>query len=290
MAEVGYVPDLVARSMSQQRTRTVAALVPNLFDPAFAVMIQGLSEVVSAGGMRLLLGNTDYSPEEEERLVIALLGHRPEGLALTGTTHTVTLKRLLRQAAIPVVEMWNMTRNPLDMAVGFWNQAAGEAITNHMIARGYRRIGFVGRPRRGNERTAARQRGYRLAMQAAGLEVQRSWILETDGHMDAGTRAFDRLSLGREIEAVVVTGDTVATGIFLEALARGLRIPDDLAISGFGDLPIAARLPGGLTTVRIDSYEVGRQAGNLILTRARGEPVASRVIDAGFEVTPRGST
>lgn len=290
MSDIGYVPDLVARSMSQQRTRIVAAFVPTLFDPAFANIIQGLSDTVTAGGMRLLLGNTQYSPVEEERLVTAVLGYRPEALALTGTTHTPALRRLVAQAGIPVVEMWNLTRRPLDMIVGFLNQAAGHAITRHLIERGYRRIGFVGRPTEGNERTAARQRGYRAAMKEAGLPVRDEWVLETDTHMDSGARAVDQLPVGREIEALVVTGDSVATGVFLAAMSKGIRIPQQLAVTGFGDLPISRHLPGGLTTVGIDSYAVGRISGELLLDRIASKPVKKRIVDVGFTIQARGSS
>lgn len=290
MSDIGYVPDLVARSMSQQRTRIVAAFVPTLFDPAFADIIQGLSDVLTEGDVRLLLGNTQYSAVEEERLVSGILGYRPEGLALTGTTHTPALRRLIEQSRIPIVEMWNFIERPLDMVVGFRNQAAGHAITRHLIERGYRRIGFIGRPTKGNERTAARQRGYRTAMSEAGIAVHDEWVLETGTQMEAGAKAIEQLPVVKEIEALVVTGDTVAAGAYLAATSRGIKIPEELAITGFGDLAISRHLPGGLTTVGIDSYGVGRISGQLLLDRIGGRPVKKRVIDIGFEIIARGSS
>ncbi|MCC6304486.1 MAG: LacI family DNA-binding transcriptional regulator [Rhodobacteraceae bacterium] len=290
MSEIGYVPDLVARSMSQQRTRFVAAFVPTLFDPAFANIIQGLSDVLTAGSVHLLLGNTQYSVEEEGRLATAILGYRPVALALSGTTHAPALLRLISRAGIPVVEMWNFVDRPLDMVVGFRNQAAAHTITRHLIERGYRRIGFIGRPTEGNERTAARQRGYRAAMREAGLTVRKDWVLETGTQMEAGAQALDQMPVVREIEALVVTGDTVAAGVLLAALSRGIRVPEQLAVTGFGDLPISRHLPGGLTTIGIDSYAVGRISGQLLLDRIEGLPVKKRIVDVGFEVLARGSS
>lgn len=290
MQRVGYVPDLVARSMAQQRTRIVAAFVPTLTDSIFASTIQGLSDAIAADGLQLLLGNTQYSLEVEERLVRAVLGRRPDALALTGTTRTEPLRRLLLQAQVPTVEMWNLVDDPLDMAVGFSNRAAGRALTRHLIARGYRRIGYVGRPVGGNERAEARRDGYRDALREAGLETRSTWLWETETSMSTGEEAIDRLAGDGGVDAIVFSGDNPAAGAILACQSRGIAVPDELAICGFGDFEIARRVPGGLTTVRIDSYGIGHAAGTLLLRAVAGDRAADRCVDLGFEIVVRGST
>jgi LacI family gluconate utilization system Gnt-I transcriptional repressor len=290
MQEVGYVPDLVARSMAQQRTQVVAAFVPTLMDSIFASTIQGLSDAIAAAGLQLLLGNTQYSLEEEERLVRAVLGRRPDAIALTGTTHREPLRRMLAQAQIPVVEMWNLIPDPLDMAVGFSNRAAGRALTQHLIERGYRRIGYVGRTVQGNERAAARRDGYKEALRDAGLETRPEWVWEVETSMGTGEEAVEALALPHALEAIVFSGDNPAAGAILACHDRGIAVPGELAVSGFGDFEIARRVPGGLTTVRIDSYGIGRAAGEMLLRAVGGDRTGERRVDLGFEIVVRGST
>jgi LacI family transcriptional regulator, gluconate utilization system Gnt-I transcriptional repressor len=290
MLAVDYVPDLVARSMAQQRTGVVAAFVPNLMDPIFVSTIQGLGDVLAGGGLHLLLGNTQYRMADEDGLVSAALGRRPDALVLSGTTHTDRLRRLVLQSGIPIVETWNYTDEPIDWVVGFSHADAGFAQTRHLLDRGFRRIGYFGRPTDGNERAAGKQRGYRLAMAEAGLAVLPEWVVEVDTSMQAGAVAIDRLVTQLKLEAIVFSGDHAAAGAYLTCLARGIRVPQDVALCGFGDHEIAAMIPGGLTTIRVDAYGIGRTAGEMILSALRGDTAAERLVDVGFDLVVRSST
>jgi LacI family gluconate utilization system Gnt-I transcriptional repressor len=290
IAATGYVPDLVARSMAQRRTRIVAGFVPSLRDSIFADTTQGLSDELTRSGLQLLLGNTQYDPAREHELVAAMLGRRPDAIALTGAAHAPALRRLLREARIPVVEMWSLGGRPIDLAVGLSNRQAARVAAAHLVARGYRRIGFVGRPVAGNDRARDRQSGYRDALRDAGLPAPPEWVWETDTTLEAGRAALDRLALPHRLDALLFSGDNTAAGALLACLERRISVPGRLAICGFGDLPIARALPGGLTTIRVDSYGIGARAGGLLvhaLADARPRP---RRIDVGFELVPRGST
>jgi LacI family gluconate utilization system Gnt-I transcriptional repressor len=288
--DTGYVPDLVARSMAQQRTRIVAGFVPTLLDSIFASSIQGLSDAISRDGLQLLLGNTNYDMLDEERLVLAMMGRRPDAVVLTGLSHTNKLRRLLRGAGVPVVEIWSVGASPIDLAVGMINRDAGRAITTHMIARGRRRIGYVSRPTQGNDRARDRRQGYLDALADAGLPSAEEWRWETETTIDAGAEAVERLALAHDLDALVFSGDNTATGALLACMARGIAVPQRLAIGGFGDLPIATMLPGGLTTIRIDAYGIGRKAGELIVAALAGQRPRRRSIAISFELVVRGST
>ena len=159
-----------------------------------------------------------------------------------------------------------------------------------MIARGRRRIGYVSRPTAGNDRAWDRRQGYLDALAEAGLSAPEAWRWETETTIDAGAAAVERLALAHGLDALVFSGDNTATGALLACLARGIAVPKTLAISGFGDLPIAGMLPGGLTTVRIDAYGIGCTAGDLIVAALTGHRPKQRSIDVGYEVIVRGST
>ncbi|WP_308918042.1 LacI family DNA-binding transcriptional regulator [Jannaschia sp. LMIT008] len=289
MQAVDYVPDLAARGMAKQRSDIVAVLVPTLLDPIFVDMVRGLEGVLAAHGMHLLIGDTGYDPDREEAFVAAALGRRPDGLVLTGTQHTPRARRLAAGSGVPVVETWGIEGEPIDRAVGYDQRAAALALTRHVLDRGYERVAYVGRPVSGNGRAAAKRDGYLAALRAAGMAVVPELLMECVTSMEAGKDAIKRLVRRGGADAIVFSGDRIAAGAFLHCLDTGLRVPDDVAVCGFGDHDIARLLPGGLTSVRADSVQIGRLAGEAIVD-GRVDDGGPRSVDIGFEVVVRGST
>ena len=141
---LGYVRHAGAGALASRESRLVAALVSTLGGSIFTSTIAGLGAELRDADHELLLGTTDYSPASEEALLETTLGRRPDGLVLSTDRHTERVRALLRRAKVPVVEIWQLPAQPLDMAVGFSNLAAGRAITTALVDWGYRRIGFVG--------------------------------------------------------------------------------------------------------------------------------------------------
>ena len=136
VAELDYVPDLVAGGLAAKRSRLVAVIVSTLENSIFAATVEGLTTVLRDDGYAVLLGASGYSRETEEKLVRATLGRRPDGLVLTGDLHTPAARRLLRASGIPVVETWELPDDPLDLSVGFSNRDAGAAMVRTL--HGYR--------------------------------------------------------------------------------------------------------------------------------------------------------
>ncbi|MFN8924463.1 MAG: LacI family DNA-binding transcriptional regulator [Rhodospirillales bacterium] len=290
MRAIGYVPDLMARALTTQRSGIVAALVPTLTDPGFARSMEGLINVLGRQGLQLIFGNTQYDSGTEERVASALLGRRPDALVLTGTTHTDAFRRVIAAAGIPVVEMWHLDDGPIDMAVGIRNRDASRDSVRHLSATGRRSLAYVGRPVRDNERAAARQQGFLAAAAEAGIVVPATHVIETATSMAVGAEVVERLVVPGVVDGIAFSGDDAAAGALMRCLALGIDVPGSLSIVGFGDHPIASLLPGGLSTVRIDGMEIGIHAANLILRALSGQPVARRVVDVGYQLILRGST
>ena len=290
--ELNYVPNSVAGSLASRRTRVVAMLVPTLGNSIFAETVDGAAERLTQDGFQLMLGNTGYSQELEDQLTLAFLGRRPEGLILTGTRHSPTTLRVLHDAGIPIVETWELPETALDLAVGFSNANAARDMTAHMLARGYRQIVMLGRPPGMERRNDQRLQGYAGAMQAQGLSprfVHSSRPL--DQHMTAGAAGLH--DLRREYpdaDAVFCADDIHAAGLLFECQRLGLAVPDDLAIAGFGDFPVAAGVHPRLTTVRIPGHDIGRTAAELILDRRNGADIPDTSFDLGYEIIPRETT
>jgi LacI family transcriptional regulator, gluconate utilization system Gnt-I transcriptional repressor len=293
VAQLGYVPDRVAASMSSRVTQMIGAVVPTLRFSIFADTLQGLSDVVAAEGYDLLLANSAYRIEAEEHLVRTLLGRRPDALVLTGFTHTAATKALLRAARIPLVETWEAADAPLDMAVGYSNFEAARAMTKALLAAGRSRVAFVNSPSGMNERARRREEGYARAMEEAGSPVL-AFTLPfdlDDIRIEAGGQALAHvLERAPEADAVFFTSDIYAVGALLECRRRGWEVPGRIAVAGFHDLDIARLSQPTLTSVRVPAYEIGRQAGRLLTARLSGEPVPERSVTLPFEIVAREST
>ena len=139
-----YVPNLTAGSLASNRSRIVAAIVPTIANSIFSDTIDGVAQALAPHRYQLLLGQTQYRPLAEAELVDAFLGRRVDGLILTGVKHARGVRTRLQQAAIPVVETWDLTSRPIDMVVGFSNRAAGQAAARYLAEKGYGSLGFIG--------------------------------------------------------------------------------------------------------------------------------------------------
>ena len=289
--DVGYVPNELAGGLRTfNRTKLVAAIVPSVRNSLFAATSHGMADALRARGVNLMLGDSHYSPDEEEDLVTAFLAQRPCGIVLHDAVRSAHARKLLLKSGIPIVEVGDLTRRPLDMVVSYSNFAAAKAMTRHLIARGYRRIGFASLATAVTARSAARLRGYNAALREAGLTANPAHIVEVEGGFASGARALVKL-VTAGADAIFFAGDVLAVGAALECQRRGWKVPGRIAIASFDDHEIASQVSPPLTALRIPRYEIGRRAAELILERHNGiRPRAAVIMDMGFDVLARAST
>lgn len=286
--ELGYVPDLIAGSLSSGRSRIVAALVSTLANAVFAETVDGLTDTLRSHGYQLLLGTTDYSAETEEALVRAVLGRRPDGLVIAAGEHTERTRSSLERAGIPIVETWDLPPRPLGLAVGFSNVAAGRTMTEALAGWGYRRIAFAGGDPADSLRGRLRRDGYRQALGALDRPPIELAVGPGPVTMPAGAGAVRTLLReGSEADALFCVSDQVAAGALAECRRRGIEVPGRLAIAGFGDFDIAGDDALELTTVRVPKYEIGARAAALLVELLAGNEVQTPVVDLGFEIVRR---
>ncbi|MGO4329002.1 LacI family DNA-binding transcriptional regulator [Cupriavidus sp. 2TAF22] len=280
----GYIPNLLAGSLKSRRSLTVAALVPNIAVAQFLPTIKALTDALDAAGYQLILGQTGYDHAREEALLGTMISRRPDGIIVTGLIHSQVSRDRLRRAGIPVVETWDLTDRPVDMAVGFSHLKVGSAIAGFFLGKGWHRLGIATGD---DQRAAVRREGF---LSTVGHDVPTA-VVPAPSSLALGRQALSEL-LGRDpgIEAIYCSSDQLAQGVITEALARGLRIPQDLAVCGFGDADFAAHMVPSLTTVQVDGAHIGKLAARMLLDECRGEAVAERVVDVGFRIVERGST
>ncbi len=290
LSETGYTPDLIARGLASSRSGLVAAVIPVLTNSLIAEIMQGLTDALAPAGLHLLIGASGFSAAEEEVLVRAFLSRRVDALYLTGMIHTAGTIRMLKQAGIPVVEGGNLGGNAIDMVVGYCNSEAARAVTRYLVRQRYRSIGYIGAHPADNDRARDRRRGFEEALKAAHRHVDPRLCIETTLDLEAGASAMATLLTRRAgLRAVFCSADALAVGALYECQRRGLRVPDDVAIAGFDDIPIAAQIVPALTTLRVPRYEIGHRAGTMIRDRLEGRPVARRIVDTRYELVPRDS-
>ena len=293
--ELGYVLDLSAGSLSSKRSGFVAALIPSINNSNFADTARGLTDALAGSGLQLLLAYTDYSVEQEEELIGSMLRRRPEAIVVTGGSHTARARKLLDNSGIPVVETWDLPKKPVRHVVGFSNAEASKALVRYLHGKGYRRIAFIGGTTNRDTRGADRRAGYERAMAELGLTESRVISFGTPPiSMRQGGEAVVRLvEEWPEVEAAICVSDLSAFGAVMECNRRKWKVPQRIAIAGFGDFEISSCCHPAITTVGVHCYDIGNRAGDLLLRAIEGEragvPVARETIITEFEVIARDS-
>lgn len=289
--DLGYVFDSTASNLRSQKTDFVAVTIPSMNNANFAETLRGLSEGLQARGLQILLGYTDYDTAEEERLIEQLLRRRPEAIVVTGGRHTPRARRLLANAGIPVIETWDLPEAPIGHVVGFSNAAAVRGMVDHFVARGYRRIAFIGGDADRDTRGSDRRAGFVAAMQAHGLDATRLIAAGAPPiSMREGAEAMGNL-LDRlpDTDAVICVSDLSAFGALTECLRRNVDVPGRIAIGGFGDYEIADVAVPSLTTINPFPREIGARAAALILDALDGKRTEPAVIEIEPELLIRQS-
>jgi LacI family gluconate utilization system Gnt-I transcriptional repressor len=284
----GYVPNLLAGGLASKRTRLVAALVPSITNAIFVDTVQALTDRLWEAGYQVLLGLSGYPATREEALLSAVLCRRPDAIYLTGINHTPHVRQRLIAAGIPVVETWDMTPTPIDMLVGFSHEDVGVAVARHLLARGHREFGMIWAD---DARALARQRGFLGELAAQGCAGAQVVTVPAPSTLALGRQGLAELyQRGGRPTAVFCSSDLLAHGALEEARSRGLSVPADLALVGFGDLEFAQHTYPALSTVRIDRAAIGQRAAELILARIEGDASPEKVVDVGFTIVDRETT
>lgn len=287
IAATGFVPNALAGALASRKSMLVSALVPSITNIVYSSMLATFSEEMKSRGYQIMLSETGFDPEDEADTVEAHLSRRPDALLLTGVHHSPRTRKMLLGAGIPVVEVWDMTETPIDLCVGFSHALAGRAMAEFAYEQGHRQAaGICAGDERAQRRLAAFADRFR---QLGGDSVPVARVQR--GSLAQGRALLTELLEQRGFAKgfVACSSDVLAEGVLVEAAARGLSVPGDLAVAGFGDQELAAALEPALTTIRVNRDELGRSAAQAILSRIAGQVPERQVIDVGFTLVRRAS-
>lgn len=265
---MGYVFDSTAANLRTQRTNFIAVTIPSINNANFADTVDALSTRLGKAGRQVLLGYSNYDVHEEEHLIEQLLSRRPEAIVVTGGRHTDRSRRLLKNAGIPVIETWDIPEDPIDHVVGFSNSDCVDLLVRHLVDKGLTRIAFLGGDTDGDTRGADRRRGFIRAMERRGCDTSRLiGAGQPPISMREGADAMAKLLQEYpDTQAVLCVSDLSAFGAMTECARRGVSVPDEIAIAGFGAYEIASICVPTLTTIDPKPRIIGERTAGLILS------------------------
>lgn len=250
MAELGYRPNAVARSLKTRRTGVIGLILPDTANSYFAQLLREVELAAAELGLALLVANSMSDSDREQAYAHAFLDRRVDGIILVCADPATPVVAVVAGAGVPLVTVDRSTTAAVSI-VRVDNVTGGRLATRHLIEHGHRRIAVVQGPST-LENAVDRRRGWEQAMSAAGLPATRHLVGATDGfsRRAAYDAAVRLLSGRRPPTAIFATADEHALGVYRAARATGRRIPDDLAVVSFDSAETAPYLVPGLTAVR----------------------------------------
>lgn len=261
---LNYRPNGMAKGLTQRNSRLIGVVAPDMSNPYYPEVTRGIEDVATARGYQVLSCSTDRDPARARASIDALLAKRVAALAVIGGGDEVVLDdRDLEAYGTEVVMIGRATRRFPTVRVE--NAEAGHEVGRHLLALGHRRIGFVS-GHRGSSASDERLRGFRRALKEAGVEHRSEHVQNGDYTEAGGYDATRRLmNLSAPPSAIFAASDRMAIGALAALRDMQVRVPEDVALVGFDDIPMAEYLRPALTTVSVSAHRLGTEAMGLLL-------------------------
>lgn len=286
IAQTGYIPNMLAGGLASSKSKMVSVLIPHLTDSIFNDTIQTMAEELAGAGTTVMMGLTGVAPERTDEMILAAMGRRVDAIISTAPLGPQTRELVERFPGL-FIQIWELPENPPGIAVGFSHRDVGRDVARFLQTRGYRRPLLVTAQ---GVRARMRSDGFIEEWQdLGGGEVAQAQV-DIPSRFGHARRIFADMRRMAQLPDVVVCGsDYLAQGLIIEAQAAGLRVPDQLAVMGFGNSALAGAMRPTITTVDIDGSRIAREAIAAIRHHATGAPPIARSIDVGFRLIERES-
>ena len=289
VTKLRYVPHGAARALRSHRSQMVGAVVPSFDYALYARTTSAMQAVLDASGYAMVLAEHHYDLKSELRITEQLIGHGVDAFVFVGLHHDPALFALLESYGRPYVLTWGVDPMRQHPSIGFDNRAATFAITKHLIELGHTRFGLLSAYTEGNDRATERGAGMRAALAQAGLTLDERCAQYGPIALDAAAGMMTKiLAVKPRPTAVVATNDVFAVGGMIACREAGVRIPDEVSITGVDNTDLGATQTPALTSIRTPIVEIGRAAAEQLIARLEGrEHVAFQLLP--FELVTRGS-
>lgn len=290
-ARLGYRPNRLARGLRAGRTRTIGLVVLDVGDPYYTEIAHGAEEAALRRGYMLILCNADNAAARAAAYVDLLADYRVDGLLITPADRPGQAAAAAQIRRVVLIDADGSAGAGIALSTVSVDHEQGARIAmEHLIALGHRRIAFVNWTLEAPH-CAAAQRGVEavLASRAMPWDPALSRVVARPHPRDTADATSELLALPDPPTAIFAYGDLMAYGALTAAQAAGMDVPRDLSIVGYDDIPLARHLIPPLTTVRQDTYEIGRRAAEILIEEIEGREIRQRVL-LQAELRVRGST
>jgi len=264
--EMGYHPSAAARSLKTNQTGALGVIVRNIDDPFFSEILQGIEDIAQGEGYSLFISSSQNKTDRERLIVKAMREHRVDGVIICSTVFSASQSRELVEQSVPIVVVNNQAAEDYRYAIHHDDVDGSRQIARHLIALGHRRIAYLGNSISGRT-TLDRQSGFQQEMQSAGLPIPSGYIHQVPGgepeHGLAGVDHF--LNLADRPTALVCFNDMMAIGVLKGLQQAGVRVPEDVSVTGFDNIVLSAYTHPPLTTFDQPKHFIGAEAARLLL-------------------------
>jgi LacI family transcriptional regulator len=268
---LGYRPNTIARSLRTRRSQMVAVVVPDITNTFYSVLTRGLADTVDGAGYGTYVCNTDGKVDRETKFLQDILDRGADGIVMASVDTASVGALIPADMGVPVVCIGGAIDHPRVDLVTSDDEVGSYEVTRHLIARGVRRVAMIeGPPESGPARIA----GFRRAMRESRQRVDRALMVSGDWTRLGGREAMRTLLSRppqRRPDAVFCANDLMAIGAVDAVHEEGLLVPGDVAVGGFDDVDAATIVTPALTTAQNPAYDIGVNAGRLLMSRLEGE-------------------
>ena len=280
-ADLNYVPNRIAGTLASMTSKLIGVVIPSVGNTVVPEVLAGANMVLEDAGFQPVIGVSNYDPVREEFLIESILSWRPAGIIVAGLEHTDRARAMLKGCGVRVVELLDIDGEGIDIVVGSSHHMAGRKSAEHLLARNYRRIGYVGHDISIDVRAGKRLEGFRAAMREHGLTfVDQEFHPSGGSSVEAGRIGLAQLLKRHpELDAIYFSNDDLALGGYFHCLEHDIAVPADLALFGYNGLEVTRLTPQPLSTIRSPRIAMGQAGANLLLS---GGP--STIVDVGFEL------
>ncbi len=291
---LGYSPNFGAQALAAKRTNTIGAVIPTMENAIFARGLQAFQETIAQNKSTLLVASSSYRQDTEEEQVRALVARGADALLLIGESRNPEVYEFLRNRKIPYVLAWIYKEGSEHSVVGFDNRAASRAMADRVLALGHRRIAMIAGVTLHNDRARDRVLGVRDAAAAHGVPMSDLDVVEAPYTFQDAVDAFSVIMQREKRPTAVICGnDILAIGALKQAKAMGLRVPEDVSITGFDDVEIAGVTEPAITTVHVPHRQMGHVAAEILIRQVQSKATGTEIVPESREletyIVERGS-
>jgi DNA-binding LacI/PurR family transcriptional regulator len=293
--EMGYQPSAAARSLKTRHSQVLGVIVSSIDDPFFSEILFGIEETAQENGYSLFIAASQHDPNRERKIVQTMLEQRTDGVIICSSSFSAEQGRQLLSHGFPVVMVNHQSAENYHYSIYHDDVDGSRQVTRHLIDLGHRHIAYLGNSQSGRT-TLERQEGFQVEMAAAGLPVPNEFIYNAAGgdpQFGLDSVAYF-LGLTHRPTAIVCFNDTLAIGVLKGCSQAGIRVPEQLSVTGFDNITYSAFTQPSLTTFDQPKRSIGTKAAGLLLDLLQqekdGNTAAPRVEKLQGRLLVRAST